>query len=46
MYWTDDDNKAHTGFNITIIIARLSVNEYINVCLIGYGATGMVGNVY
>ena len=29
-YWTDDDNKAHTGFKITIIIARLSISEYIN----------------
>ena len=40
LYWTDDNNKAHTGFNITIIIARLSISEYINVCHIGYGATG------
>ena len=39
VYWTDDDNKAHTGFNIAIIVARLSISEYINVCHIGYGAT-------
>ena len=30
VYWTDDDNKAHTGFNITILIARLSISEYID----------------
>ena len=29
VHWTDDDNKAHTGFKITIIIARLSIREYI-----------------
>ena len=40
VYWTDDDKKAHTGLNITIIIARLSISEYINVSHIGYGATG------
>ena len=39
VHWTDDDNKAHTGFSITIIIARLSISEYSNMCHNGYGAT-------
>ena len=30
VYWTDYDYKAHTGFKITVIIARLSISESIN----------------
>ena len=30
VYRTDNDNKAHTGFKITMIITRLSISEYIN----------------